>query len=1171
MRSRAGKLFLRCGIVAMTVAGGLPSPAREWIVGDGFRYQELAVAPGGKTHLTEVSSNETGIAFRSDVAEERGAQNSIRMAGTGVAAGDVDGDGWCDLFFCSMGGRSALYRNLGNWRFEEITASAGVACEGQDSTGASLADLDGDGDLDLLVNSIGGGTRLFLNDGHGHFTESTECGFSRRSGSISMTLADVNGDGFLDVYVVNYAASKIEDRPNTRFETRTINGQIVITALDGIPTTSQELTNRYYVDADHSVRELGEADTLYLNDGHGKFVAASWLGGSFLDEDGRPLARPPNDWGLSAMFRDLNSDSAPDLYVCNDLFTPDRIWINDGKGHFRLLPWLAIRQTSLFSMGVDFADINRDGFEDFIVLDMLSPSLADQKVQIIGMKPPTLPIGKFLNRPQYKKNTLMLNRGDGTYAEVGQLSGLDATGWSWSPVFLDVDLDGYEDLLVSAGYYRDALNADAVTRMRALQGKRKLSDQEFRELKKNFPTLPQPNKLFRNRGDLTFEDKSSEWGFDFNGISQGICLADLDNDGDQDVILVRQNAPVAIYRNESSEPRVAVRLRGVAPNTRGVSAKLRLKGGAVAQSQEMISGGRYLCSDDPMRTFAARAGNDMEIEVNWRSGARSIVKNVKANRLYEIDEQKALKDDSPNHPPVPTMFDDASLLLAHQHQQPDRDDFAAQPTLPRKISQAGPGVAWIDVDGDGIDDLVIGAGSGSPATFFKNLGMSGFQAITNNLSSSWSGKFVDIPSVAFATAAADIDGDGDIDFFRGGGVEHGKYPVGEESFIYVRESEGRTNSISLGRLGIVNGAVFSDLNNDGFPELVVACEWGPIRVFRNERGRFIEATESLGFSKFTGLWNGIAAGDFDGDGRMDLVASNWGRNTKFERFRGAPLRIYFGDQSPVCLLASFDPVARRWLSHSSFSAVQRALPSIVERIPDFKSFGNASVEQILGSDVPNPKFVEAAVLDSMVFLNRGDHFESVPLPIDAQVAPAFGVTVADFDGDGVEDIFLAQNFFAVDGNTARYDAGRGLLLKGRGDGTFSAVPGQVSGITLYGEQRASAAADYDADGRTDLVVTQNGATTILLRNRTAPPGLRVKLKGRKGNELAIGAGVRLVANGKLGPMREIHAGSGYHSQDSGVAVLCAASQPTSLWVRWPGGATNNYPIAAGTKQIEVSP
>ncbi|HUR46106.1 MAG TPA: VCBS repeat-containing protein, partial [Candidatus Saccharimonadales bacterium] len=427
----------------------------DWQAGDGFRSQPLQLPATGKTYLQRLPQSVTGLAFTNYLSDEKGLEHSLRTSGAGVAAGDVDGDGLCDLYFCGMENDNALFRNLGNWKFENITAAAGVACPGEYSTGATFADVDGDGDLDLLVNSLGGGTRLLLNDGKGHFTESTNSGLVRRFGSTSLALADIDGNGTLDLYVANYATTKIEDRPNAKFSSKIVNGKIVLTAIDGVPMSSPELTNRYFVDAEKVVRELGEPDILYLNDGHGKFKPVSWTDGTFLDEQGKPLTQAPLDFGLSIMFRDLNGDGAPDMYICNDLFPPDRIWLNDGKGHFRAMSNLAVRNTSRFSMGVDFADLNRDGFDEFFVVDMLSRDHLHRKTQTVGVSPLFLAPGKIDNRPQYKKNVLFLNRGDGTYAEIAQYSGLEATEWSWMPVFLDVDLDGYEDVLVTTGHHRD--------------------------------------------------------------------------------------------------------------------------------------------------------------------------------------------------------------------------------------------------------------------------------------------------------------------------------------------------------------------------------------------------------------------------------------------------------------------------------------------------------------------------------------------------------------------------------------------------------------------------------------------------------------------------------------------------------------------------------------------
>ncbi len=1216
----------------------VPPPA--WQEVPGARFAEVAPASPGKTGFTALTSYATGIRFTNVLLEARSLQNSLLSDGSGVAAGDVDGDGWCDVYFCGVDGSNALYRNLGGWQFEDITASAGVACPGQSSRGAAFADVDGDGDADILVNSRGGGTRLFLNDGRGHFREAADCGLVRRFGATSMALADIDGNGTLDLYVANYATSKIEDRPNARFESKTVGGRIVLTAIDGVPLASPELTNRYFVDETRTVRERGEPDILYLNDGRARFTPVSWTDGAFQDEAGRPLTQPPYNFGFSVRFRDLNGDSVPDLYVCSDLFPPDLIFINDGRGRFRALSSLAVRHTPRFSMGVDFADIDRDGHDDFFVVDMLSREQARRKTQVVGVMPVLLPVGLIDCRPQYMRNALLLNRGDGSYAEIGLLSGLDSSEWSWMPAFLDVDLDGFEDALITAGHNRDSLDADAVNQILAHRRSRRLTDEEHRALKKQFyPPLPLQTLAFRNRADLTFEDRSHEWGFDYVGISQGLCLADLDNDGDQDVIVNRLNDAAGLFRNDSAAPRVAVRLKGRPPNTRGIGARIRVSGGPVSQSQVIECGGRYMSSDDTLRTFAAGKTEALSLEVTWRSGAVSAIRDARPNRVYEIDEAGA-GPAAPPAPPAPNpLFVEVSHLLRHTNADTGFNDFEQQPLMARRLSQFTPGVCWADFDGDGRDDLAIGSGVGGTLAVFRNDGQGGFtrqagaaldQVATRDQTTLLPWRRPDGQTVLLAgssnyedgspqgscvrlfhplkgtvednfpgwetavgpLAMADVDADGDLDLFVGGRVVPGKYPAPTGSRIF-RNSGGQwapdaENDRRLGQTGLVSGAVFSDLDGDGFPDLILACEWGPVRLFRNDHGAltpwepplsldpkpaFLPA-QPLAFSQLTGWWNGVATGDFDGDGRLDIVASNWGRNSRYQSRRQQPLRIFYGEWrvpgTVDSMEAYFDQALNKVVPVCTFEAARR-IPWIAERFSTYRAFGLAGVSEILGERTNATRVLEANWLESTVFLNRGDRFEARPLPIEAQFAPAFGICVGDLDGDGNEDVFLGQNFSASDSDTPRYDAGRGLFLAGDGSGRFRPAPGQESGIKVYGESRGCALGDYDADGRPDLVVSQNGAETKLYHNRRARPGLRVRLAGTPANPWAVGASLRLIFGAKMGPVREIHAGGGFWSQDSVVQVLAAAQAPTAIWVRWPDGKTATNPIPPQAREISVDP
>ncbi len=1198
----------------------------------GYRSSTLTVPAGGRAGFTTMPAASTGIHFINRVPESHYGTNQILISCSGVAAGDVDGDGLCDLYFARVHGSNALYRNLGNWHFEDITDSAGVACPNIASSGVALVDLDGDGDLDLVVNSIGHGTRLFLNDGHAHFTElMKDRPLNFGKGGMGLALGDLDGDGFLDLYVANYRTLALMDIPNARFFLKKRpDGSQYVNSFNGRSAQEPDLVDRFVVSPVGGIDEQGEADGIYRNIGGTNFIPMSFTNGAFLDEDGAPLTHPPFDWGLSVMIRDLNQDGLPDIYVCNDFDSPDRVWLNQGAGKFRAAPRLALRQQCVFSMGLDVADINRDGFDDIFVVDMLSRDHLRRMDFLPHRRAPVPFVGEMDNRPQYSRNILYLNRGDGTYAEMAAFAGLEATEWSWCPAFLDVDLDGWEDVLVTNGHERDARGMDVLDRIKAMRaaGQLKTTEATF-EVRKMFPRLATPNVAFRNNHDLTFEEVGQQWGFDFTGVSHGLVLADLDNDGDLDVVLNNFNDPPTLLRNNSSAPRVAVRLKGRAPNTAGIGAKIKVTGGPVAQQQEMIAGGRYLASDQAMRVFAAGgATNSLTIEVNWRSGRRTVVNDAKANQLYEIaepiDPTSPSALDGGKKPPLP-FFEDVSALLNHTHFDEPFDDYARQPLLPKKLSQLGPGVSWSDVDGDGLDDIVIASGKGGMLSAFRNDGHGGFQAlnqppfnqpVTRDQTTvlSWpkapgqmtlltgSANYEDgtndgscvreydlkgkmtvnrMPGFESSTgplALADIDGDGDLDLFVGGRVIAGKFPAPASSALF-RNSGARweldvVNTKTFANIGLVSGAVFSDLDGDGQPDLVLACEWGPVRVFRNNHGKFEEATAELGLSRFTGWWNGVATGDFDGDGRMDIVASNWGRNTRYESHRAQPLKIYYGDLagdgSTPLIESYFDPVLKKVVPEGRLDFVARAMPFLAAKFPTHQSYGRSSVEEILGERWGAAKVLEAAWLETTVFLNRGTNFIARPLPLLAQAAPAFGVCVGDFDGDGHEDIFLAQNFFAVQIEAPRLDAGLGLWLRGNGHGDFTAMSATESGVHIFGEQRGAALADYDGDGRVDLLVGQNGQQTKLFHNTRARPGLRVRLIGPAQNPNAIGAVLRFRDDSGAGAAREVQSGSGYWSQNSAVQVMYAPAGVAKLSIRWPGGELTNLNVRADARDITVS-
>jgi hypothetical protein len=1221
----------------------------------------LKVPAAGKTGFTLLSPDQTRVTFTNTLDEWASATNRVLNNGSGVAAGDLDNDGRVDLFFCSLNQRNRLFKNLGNWRFQDVTGESGLRFPPLFYRAAVLADVNSDGWLDLLVGSASRGVFCFLNDQRGRFTDATpEANTASPLANETLALADIDGNGTLDLYVCNNRNDDIRDWP-----------RIPVTFVNKQPVVPPELRHRLALEGGKML-EFGEPDVLYLNDGRAHFRSVSFTNGAFYNAQGEALTETPFDWGLTAGFRDLTGDGAPDFYVCNDYWTPDRLWINGGRGRFKEIDALSLRKIPSSSMGADFADINRDGQVDIFAVDMLSRSSEMRRRQTVAKTPVAPRVGDISSRVQTPQNTLLLNRGDGTFAEIACLAGLEASDWSWSPVFLDVDLDGYDDLLITAGHLRDIQDFDANNRILAQQESWRRSPlaatnlqraftEARREHAKFYPSLQMPIVAFRNRGDLRFEEVTAQWGLNELGVNHGIALADFDNDGDLDAAVNRLGSPAALFRNDTSAPRVAVRLRGKAPNTQAIGAKIELLGGPVSnQVHEVTSGGSYMSGSDTLRVFASTSRSSrreaaqtsqsaigspqsampLSLRIHWRNGSVTEIANVQPNHLYEIDEatsrhtQHATRNT--NSPP---LFDDASALLAHTHHDDSFDDFARQPTLPRKLSQGGPGVAWFDADGDGWDDLIVGAGKGGQLALFRNekgqrffrdtnapfatavtrdqttvlgwrdargaallAGSASYEDGDTNLSAvlvhplhaTRNPQHERHPASLGPLALADYDGDGDLDLFAGGQAVPGHYPAPASSQLF-RQTDGRwaadaEHNRALANIGLVNAAVWSDLDGDGWPELILACEWAPLKIFRNTRGQLAawdapidpagprhtpHATRHT-LSRLPGLWQSVASGDFDGDGRLDLIAGNWGWNSCWRASAERPLTIYFGDLSgrgaTDILETEFDAHRGQLVPRHLRDLMAAAVPWIAERFPTHAAWSRATVAEVLGDRRASMRELTATTLATTVFLNRPDGFEVRPLPVEAQFAPTFGVCVADFDGDGREDVFLAQNLFAFRVEELRLEASRGLLLRGDGQGGFVPVPGQASGIKVYGEQRGAAVADFDHDGRTDLVVTQNGAATRLFKNAGARPGLRVRLAGPPGNPDGVGAVLRLKFNDASGPAREIHAGSGYWSQDSACAVLAMPDKrPTTIQVTWPGGRRTEQPVGQAEGEIVVKP
>jgi enediyne biosynthesis protein E4 len=1199
----------------------------EWHESEGYRWADLPIKHSGGTGFDVIESSHTGITLSNDIPVAEIDKNRILLNGSGVTAADINGNGLIDLYFTNLFGENKLYENLGGFRFRDITDQAGVAHGGHLSTGTVFADVTGNGYPDLLITTLDSENALYLNDGTGRFRLQENSGLGQSNGAMTMAIADINGNGFPDLYIVNYKKRTARDLfPFTELATENIVIENTV-----VPPFNEYFTILDRGDLPPDPREIAEIDELYFNNGDGTFSQVSDPENHFFDEYGNPEGLHP-DWGLAARFQDLNGNGLPDLYVANDFWTPDRIWINQGDGTFRALNKLAIRNSSYSSMAVDFSDINRNGHTDIFVVEMLSTKHNKRLIQMDSAYPYPLRRGEYRNRPMYNRNSLFYNRGDDTYAEISYYSGLEASEWSWATRFMDVTLDGYEDILVNTGFRLDLQNLDA--QMQYVSRAIRASNGNDASLLL-FPELRQQNRAFQNNGDLTFSEVSTDWGFNDRDISLGMAVADLNNDGYLDLAISRMDDTPIIYSNRSAKSRISVRLKGISPNTQAIGALVELRGGPVeSQSKQIFAGGDYLSGSDHLIVFAAdREHSNHELIIHWPDGTKSRIEDLSPDRIYEVD-QATIETYEPetetNEWNDKAIFTDASSLLEHVHHEDDYNDFNIQPLLPNKLSQLGPAVGWIDLTGDGNDELFVGSGRGGNPGIFRlddnhatrleipeisvrspgdHAGIAGWKdgSITNlvvGLANYEQGTIqspsaihyqlehgqvihkTELPGILSTTgplAAADYTGNGQIDLFVGGRFLPGQYPRSATSRLFqnidgelIPDSD---NADLFEESGLITGAIFVDINRNGLQDLVTSSEWGHVEIYINEGGTFSNRTADFGLNRLTGLWQGIASGDFTGNGYPDLIVTNRGENSPYQiEDADYPIKLFYQDfnqnQQLDIIDAYYDPDIGGYVPRRKYLDFTPLHQNLLLHVGTHRQFSEFTVEEMthLNSDAIPHKSVNT--LKHTVFINNeGNGFTAIPLPAKAQFSAGFYAGVADMDNNGIEDIFISQNFFPVSDpqSNPRLDAGRSLWLKGDGNGGFEAVPAHVSGVKIYGEQRGAALGDFNQNGRVDLAVSQNSAETRLFLNQSEKRGYRVTLSGPPGNSAGIGSGIRLIYDDQSkGPVRTIQAGSGYWSQNSFTQVLGASSEPADIEINWFDGTHQTIEIENGVMDYIIS-
>ena len=1048
--------------------------------------------------------------------------------GGGVAAGDVNGDGRPDLYFTANLRPNKLYLNRGDYRFEDVTEEAGVAGPGGWKSGVAMADVDGDGHLDIYVSGVNyltmkGRNVLYVNDGDGTFTDRTaQFGLEHAGYSTQAAFFDYDVDGDLDMYLLN----------NSTHTER------------GVSARPQR-----------EPRHPRAGDRLFRNDG-ARFTDVSAQAGIYGGVEG---------YGLGVVASDVDVDGCPDLYVANDFQENDFLYRSNCDGTFTESIAFAMGHTSRFSMGVDAADFNNDGLPDIVALDMLpdreeilKTSANAESFNVFNLK---LKAGYH---PQYARNTLQLNRGAGRFSDIGYLAGVQATDWSWAPLFADLDNDGLKDLFVTNGIHRRPNDLDYINYVSNEAVQASLAKGITREnlpLLQRMPQIALANHAFRNSGNLTFSDMAAEWGLSQPGFSNGAVYVDLDGSGALDLVVNNVNAPATIYRNHARRRNgnhfLRVVLRGEGRNTGGIGAKVYATAGGTTQLLELMPTRGFQSSVDARLHFGLGTSAHVDsVVVVWPDRRLELRRNLAADETVTFSQRDAKGTWSPRRR-EPSRFADVSaeLGVAYRHRENTFVDYDREPLMPHMLSTEGPALATGDMDGDGRDDLYVGGAKWQPGRLFlqepdgrlratrspaleadslsEDVDAALFDAdgdgdldlvVVSGGNEFWDdhealrhrlylndggARFRRVPdalpgvfSNGSCVVPGDYDDDGDVDLFIGGRVVARAYGLTPRSYLLENDGRGRFRDVTRDRapgldsVGMVSSAAWLDYDGDHRLDLVVIGEWMPVTMFHQENGRLLDRTREVGFSGSNGWWNSVTVADLDADDRPDLVLGNLGLNSYLRASEKEPARLhvadFFQNGSIEQLLTFYKngtsyPIAGR-------DEILRLMPQLRSRFASYASFGASRLEDILPpAELSRATVREAYTFANSVARNVGGRFTLAPLPVEAQFAPVFASHVRDFDRDGRLDVLLGGNFHGVTPLRGRYDASYGLLLRGSAEGLIPVGPDD-GGPTIAGQIRRMRA--LRVGGSTLVAVARNDQTLVLLRPAEAGPSVARTARSR---------------------------------------------------------------------------